>query len=280
MMLRSAEADPHVIERVVHRDAEAPWAAAQGRHGRGLHRGASLGRATEPPRGWLPLRSAPTPARRPKTSFEVRSGRSLGAAGSGSASRSPRRVDAGPSNPLQSSQLQGFAPLTSPLPSCRRCQQRDARSFHGLCSPPRSFVRRSGPTVPGSADALPGRSPEGAVPAARRGKPRWGTSSRDPSSSSPARCEPKPARAASSGAEAEPRASAFSAPSHDPGDATLRHRPAEAEQPTRAGARRSLSGARSSWSAFRDAAPFVPPPKRWPSECSPARPLHGPSWGS
>jgi hypothetical protein len=179
---------------------------------------------------------------------------------SGSASHSPKRADAGPSNPSQSGQLQGLAPLTSPLWSCRRCQQRDTRSFHGLCSPSRSLVRRSDPAVPGPASARRAKARERR---ARHPLRQAALGGGPPGSllELPRVNEPKLARAAPSGAEAEPRASAFSAPSHGPESATF------AITPPKRGSRRGPVPGESvrcakSWSAFRDAAPIGSPPKR------------------
>jgi len=221
MMLRSAEADPHVIERVVHANAEASVGSRAGPtrpEPAPKRRPGPRDRATD---GVGTPRSAPTPAQRPKTPFEVHRGRSLGAAESGDAPHPPKRVDAGPSNQLQSDQLQGLAPLTSPLTSCCRCQQRDARSFHGLCSPSRSLVFRSDPTVPWSAGAYraEARRRRALRPSRRTAVGWW-------AAGIPLQVLPHPAGrspwcAAPSGAEAEPRADAFSASSRDPDDATF-----------------------------------------------------------
>jgi hypothetical protein len=151
MMLRSAEADPHVIERVqLARRRSVAWAtraeppqpppAPKCRPWPGeaepppglVHPDSPLG-PLGPPEGGPPGCLTAEAARRRGADSTRRSGRELG---SSSVSRSGR--------------LQGFAPPTSPSCRIRRCQRNDTRSFHGLCSPSRfpRIPRRSGRAKP------------------------------------------------------------------------------------------------------------------------------------
>jgi len=231
-------------------------------------------------RGWLPQRSPPTLLGHPKAPSEVRIGRSLRAAGA--AVRRARRSerDAGPSDPLQSGQLQGLAPPTSPLPSSCRCRRDDARSSHGLCSPPRSFVYRSGPTVPGRR-WLPGRSLEAPCLRAlsrQAAAGRWATDI-------PSRVPPRPSS----------RSPACAAPAGGRSRAACRRLFSVVPRPPRRDPAPSLGRSRARW---RSQCPEksvrcaklverVPrclrPSRRRRSDDlpdgSPARPLYGPSWG-
>jgi len=259
MMLRSAEADPHNTERVVHRDAEAPRAAAQGLHDRGRRRSASLDRATEPPPGWLPsgplqpsrsvrrhrsrcaLAEASAPPERQCVTLAEASGRgpveSLAERPATGPCSADESVDVVPPLPAARRSFLPWALFPFEVPRapfrCGRAWAAGARRAEArvrrACLPPRRAAVRGG--QPGSLLGLP----------------RVG--------------EPKPARAAPSGAEAEPRASAFSAPSHGPEGATSAIAP-----PKRGSQRGPVPGesvrCAKSWSAFRDAASIEPPPKR------------------
>lgn len=138
MMLRSAEADPHVIERVQPpRRRSVAWAtravppqpppAPKCRPWPG---------EAEPPPGLVhpdsPLGPLGPPEGGPPGCLTAEAARRRGA---GSTRRSGR--DLGSSSVSQSSRLQGFAPPTSPSCRNRRCQRNDTRSFHGLWSPSR-----------------------------------------------------------------------------------------------------------------------------------------------
>jgi hypothetical protein len=108
--------------------------------------------------------------------------------------------------------------------SRRRCQRDDTRSFHGLCSPPRSFNSRSSPTMPSRRLPPPNRGP-------RRLPGRWPTR-RTALTSGPlgslrrftrAGSRPKPvAGEALRGAEAKSERAAFSEALADPRDARRR----------------------------------------------------------
>jgi hypothetical protein len=71
VMLRSAEADPHVTEHEAPAPPKRCQMARTGPLVRARRRSAGWGKRPDHLRGWLPLRSAPTLARRPKTPPEA-----------------------------------------------------------------------------------------------------------------------------------------------------------------------------------------------------------------
>jgi len=86
--------------------------------------------------------------------------------------RSNRRSDAsGPFETVRSGRLQGLAPPTSPLCRRHRCRYLDTRSFHGLCSSPRSLALRTSPTECRGRASTARPKPRGTRVAGRRVRP-------------------------------------------------------------------------------------------------------------
>lgn len=138
MMLRSAEADPHVIERVqLPRRRGVAWATrAESPQPPPAPKCQPWPGEIEPPPGLVcpssPLGPLGPPEGGPPGCLTAEAARRRGA---GSTRRSGR--DLGSSSVSRSSRLQGFAPPTSPSCRIRRCQRNNTRSFHGLWSPSR-----------------------------------------------------------------------------------------------------------------------------------------------
>jgi hypothetical protein len=108
--------------------------------------------------------------------------------------------------------------------SCRRCQRNDTRSFHGLCSPPRSLKSRSSPAMPNRRLPPPNRGPRklpGRWPTRRAALTSWPLGSLQRFTRAGSR--PKPvAGETQRGAEAESARAAFSAALGDPRSARRR----------------------------------------------------------
>jgi hypothetical protein len=221
MMLRSAEADPHVIERVqLLRRRGVAWATrAEPPQPPPAPKCRPWPGEAEPPPGLVypdsPLGPLGPPEGGPPECLTAEAARRRGA---DSTRRSGRRL--GSSSVSQSGRLQGLTPPTSPSCRTRRCQRNDTRSFHGLWSPSRllRIPLRSGRARPReTASSEPRFDIRGArarrPSAANRFKP---TCNRDPFSG----CPPLPCRSAAlgrrRGAEAESNRRAFSARPPDP----------------------------------------------------------------
>jgi hypothetical protein len=204
--LRSAEADPHVTEaRAVPTgagacastnrladDAEAPtgwdgqipsWVATQPDARESRHRGAAPGGAV---------------ASRPSAEAADWSARDRSA----EARRSDlsRRRERPTSRPCSADES---------VVSLRRCQRRDTRSFHGLCSPPRSLSLRTSPSMPcpGGAQRTRGPRRPRRTTGVYAGARRWNPSGDCPPPPPPKRC----VRGTPRRAEARPERRAFSA---------------------------------------------------------------------
>jgi hypothetical protein len=238
VMLRSAEADPHVTEHEVpsrrRSDAGQPRTTPDGRSRTGARRGP--GDQTRP--GWVhPERS---PSTRERTSEDaVSRAAATGAAERGEGLHRVHRSgrDAGPSNHRGAVRLRGLAPSTKfvvvrpPLPMT------DARSFHGLCSPSRFLVQpvRSGGAWPATSEAEASKGGPATSDAQARRKRRI--------SGIPLRVHPRRRAGArrrdgTGEAEAWPRTGAFSArrswppcrdPAGEPAEAGFAARPVPGE---------------------------------------------------
>jgi hypothetical protein len=150
MMLRSAEADPHVTEHVSRTPAEAgERARAKSRAPCGDAEASSRDtQSNRPAKEATPVRpSRECFARGPKASVRWCRNRSHDSLGN---LPRRRRSDAGDwarSNLAVQPTSRRCSADESVVPH-RRCQRRDTRSFHGLCSSPRSIKLRSVPAMP------------------------------------------------------------------------------------------------------------------------------------
>jgi len=244
VMLRSAEADPHVTEH------EAPGARRSGAGG-----SCRASRPDAPPKRRIGARDRTTaglaipaalPDPRSASEDASRGAPRPRPRGCRSGLHSARRSEwsAGPSSPSQSGRLQGLSPLTSPLSGAvvaDRSQLVPSMGFVPLQGPSRAAPVR--PCQVGGR--VPSRSSEALVPppiAASRGRVEGPPASLLEFS----RASRAEARVAwrQRGAEAEPRLpSPFQRRAAAPGGATSRSLPTEAGGVRGASARRSLSDA-------------------------------------
>jgi hypothetical protein len=167
VMLRSAEADPHVTEhRRLPRRRGVAWPLALNLRSRRRHRGASRGWGrSSHRRGWPTPTVLSGPSRPPEGGPPgCLATEAAGRRVAGSARRSGR--EPGSSNKSRSGRLQGFAPPTSPSCRTRRCQRNDTRSFHGLCAPSRLLRSslRSSRAEPAGRPLRPNRGSTSAGP--------------------------------------------------------------------------------------------------------------------
>jgi hypothetical protein len=198
------------------------------------------------------------------------------------ASLSPRRGDAGPSSSSRRGLLQGLSPPTSPLPEA-------AVAGDSLLVPSMGFVPLQGPSCAApTRPCLVGDPREAEASACRSSLPPRQAASRELAPRNPFSGSPAPSSRSSGSATptgGRSRAAvvvAFSASIAAPDGATPHSPAAEATSSQEASARRSLSGARSSWSGGCDAASCraLPPKQRGRFRSQPRRPLQRPSWGS
>jgi len=237
---------------------------------------------TEPPPGL----ASPFGPPRPSHSTRGRSVRCLPTEAGGLPWRLRRsrrsEWDAGPSSSSRRDLLQGLSPPTSPLPEA-------AVAGDSLLVPSMGFVPLQGPSCsaptrpclvgdPREAEAccVPFQPPSAASRIARAG-------ARDPFSSSPAPSSRSSGSATPTGGRSRAAVVvAFSASIAAPDGATPHSPAAEATSSQEASARRSLSGARSSWSGGCDAGArrALPPKRKGRFRIQPRRPLQRPSWGS
>jgi len=140
MMLRSAEADPHVT---------APRFAR-------CRSTALIGAKPTPRPVSLAAPSAP-PARHPRVTRKSAPWPKPPGHATGSTPPAsewvPGLIECQAEQPIP-----GPCSVDESVVPRRRCQRYDTRSFHGLCSPPRSNALRSDPTVPGRRETAERRA--------------------------------------------------------------------------------------------------------------------------
>jgi hypothetical protein len=150
MMLRSAEADPHVTEHVSRSPAEAgERARAKSRAPCGDAEASSRDtQSNRPAKEATPVRpSRECFARGPKASVRWCRNRSHDSLGNHPRRRRSDAGDWARSN-LAVQPTSRRCSADESVVSHRRCQRRDTRSFHGLCSSSRFHVFRSAPAMP------------------------------------------------------------------------------------------------------------------------------------